>query len=294
VAALVSGCGSQSSETQAVATKIVPASQRLAFATPNRLGVVEGRKIRYLASLPPESVSEFEEITWSGDGRQLAWVSIEEEAEYAYVLTMVDVETGERRTWSDVAPPILPGTRGVVSSNFDGRFTEYLPGGRSEEFSVKIPPPLDPQRTESASTYVLGAIPAEGAWLVAAENSERSVLPASSYRVFRFDPQDPTLVPRLSIEDWFEPSRLDDDRVIWIDRNWIDQCRNSDRVSGYRVRAPALPSRPDERDWRINRVIAANGEISILAKGSGPPHESITGSRSTMVSGSNAARAWSN
>lgn len=278
VAALLCGCGSsEPTAMQAVATKIEPAPQRLAFATANRLGLVEGKEIRYLATIPTGSAGELEEFTWSGDGRQLAWVSYEVESGYASVLTMIDVETGERHSWPEVAPPIRPGTRGVVGSNFDGRFTEYLPGGRSEEISVKIPPPPDPQRTEPPETYVLGAIPAEGAWLVAAENSERLSMPAASYRLFRFDPQDPALVPRKSIEGWFEPTRLDDRRVVWIDQNWIDQCRNSDRLSGYRVRAPALPTRADERSWRINRVIAANGRISVLAKGSGPPHEDEPG-----------------
>lgn len=294
-ALLAGGCGAEGSggsTPSGVAVEIIDPvePQRLAFASDNLIGVVEGREIREVASLPGNE-SAFDEITWSGDGRQLGWVSyIFGEHGYRSGLTMVDLESGARQVWDGVNPPIRPGTTGILGSDFEGRFRQYLPGGEVEDFTIRIPPPPDPERTEPAPTYVLGALPSEGAWLVAAENSERLAMPAYSYRLFRFDPQRPELVPRASIRPWVEPTRLDDHRVVWIDDNYVDSCRNSDRVTGYRVRAPALPARSDQRSWRLRRVISANGEIDVLARGTGGAYEDRPGYEDDCAKGEGSFR----
>ncbi len=273
------GCGSQADAVLQASTDTInpPEPQRLAVAGDNHLSVVEGRQIRTIATVPSDSV--IEEFAWSGNGRQLAWRDYEDGPNgVASYLTMLDVETGERHRWQDVYGPISPGTTGVVVGGYEGTLTQYLPDGGREQIAVRIPPPPNPERTEPTSTQVLGAVPLEGAWLIAAENSARLAMPAESYRIFRFDPEHPTLVPLLSVRaNWSQPTRLDDDRVVWIHPEIVDTCRNSDRLAGYRVRPPPLPSRPDHRSWRINKVIVDNGEIEALARGTGPPHEDRSG-----------------
>jgi hypothetical protein len=275
----VVGCGSQADAgLQASTDTINPLEpQRLAIAGDHRLSVVEGRQIQTIAAVPPDST--IEEFAWSGDGHQLGWRDYEEGPNgVASYLTMVDVKTGERHRWQDVYGPIFPGTTGIVVGSYEGRFTQYLPDGQSEEIAVRIPPPHNPERTEPTSTEVLGAVPLEGAWLIAAENSARLAMPADSYRIFRFDPEHPTLIPLLSVRfSWSHPTRLDDDRVVWIHPAIIDTCRNADRLAGYRVRPPPLPSRPDHRSWRISKVIVDDGAIEALARGTGPPHEDRPG-----------------
>lgn len=269
------GCGSQADVGLQTSTDtITPLEpQRLAIAGDNRLSVIEGRQIRTIAALPSDSA--IEEFAWSGDGRQLAWRDFEGGSDD---LTMVDVETGERHRWQDVYGPIFPGATGIVVGSYEGRFTQYLPDGQSEEIAVRVPPPHNPERTEPTSTEVLGAVPLEGAWLIAAENSARLAMPADSYRIFRFDPEHPTLIPLLSIRfSWTQPTRLDDDHLVWIHPEIVDTCRNSDRLAGYRVRPPPLPSRSDHRSWRINKVIVDGGGIEALARGTGPPHEDGSG-----------------
>src|SRR6476646_861397 len=275
----IAGCGSQADAgLQASTNTINPLEpQRLAIAGDHRLSIIEGRQIRTIAALPSDST--IEEFTWSGDGRQLGWRDYEEgPSGVASYLTMVDIETAERHRFKDVYGPISPGTTGIVVGGYEGSFTQYLPYGQSEEIAVRIPPPPNPERTEPTSTQVLGAVPAEGAWLIAAENSARLAMPADSYRVFRFDPEHPTLFPLLSIRfSWTQPTRIDDDRLVWIHPEVVDTCRNSDRLAGYRVRPPPLPSPSDHRSWRINKVIVDDGGIEALARGTGPPHEDGSG-----------------
>jgi hypothetical protein len=285
------GCGSQTEASPQIATTtttIHPVEpQRLAVIGRYRLSVVEGRKIRLIAARPTEPGGPFENVTWSGDGRQLAWTDYEEGPQgFDSYLTMVDLRTGKRHRWASVYGPFSPGTTGIVASGYQGRFTQYLPDGTREELAVRIPPPPNPERTEPTYTQILGAIPGEGAWLIAAENSARIAMPADSYRVFRFDPERPNLIPRLSVrQGWSQPTRLDDDHLVWIDKDTVDNCRDADRVGGYRVAPPPLPERSDHRSWRIDRVIAADGVISVLARGTGPAHEDLPGFKGKCVRG---------
>lgn len=296
VASSLLGCGTQTEASSRIATTtttIHPVEpQRLAVIGHYQFSVVEGKKIRLIAARPTKPGGPFENVTWSGDGRQLAWTDYEEGPQgFESYLTMVDLRTGKRHRWAGVYGPFSPGTTGIVASGYQGRFTQYLPDGTREELAVRIPPPPNPERTEPTYTQILGAIPGEGAWLIAAENSARLTMPAGSYRVFRFDPEHPDLIPRLSVKQgWSQPTRLDDDHLVWIDKNEVDNCRDADRVGGYRVAPPPLPERSDHRSWRIDRVIAADGVISVLARGTGPAHEDRPGFMGECVRGEGSFR----
>jgi hypothetical protein len=285
------GCGTQTEASSTIATTrttIHPVEpQHLAVIGRYRLSVVEGKKIRLIAARPTKPGGPFENVTWSGDGKQLAWTDYEEGPQgFDSYLTMVDPRTGIRHRWAGVYGPFTPGTTGIVAAGYQGRFTQYLPDGRGEELAVKISPPPNPERTEPTYTQILGAIPGEGAWLIAAENSARLEMPADSYRVFRFDPERPDLIPLLSVrQGWSQPTRLDDDHLVWTDKDEVDSCRDADRVGGYRVQPPPLPDRTDHRSWRIDRVIAAEGVINVLARGTGQAQSDPPGFKGECVRG---------
>lgn len=293
VALLAAGCGADKEEVKGGITAIQPTMpQRLAFATANRVGVVEGRHVRYLESVPARPGAETEALTWSADGRSVAWVRRAGKDLSKSVLTIVDPKTGERNSWDDVYGPVFPGTAGVVALDSGGRFSQYFPDGSMEELSVKVAPPAHRESSLRPETYVAGVVPSVGAWLVEAESSERMAMPADSFRLFEFDPQHPSMVPlgNVPVGGFNAPVRLDDHQVAWIDVKLVGTCRNSDRLDGYRVRAPSLPTRSDARTWQIRRVFAKNGEINVLARGTGPRHPDRPGSEEQCVRGDGSYR----
>jgi hypothetical protein len=256
---------------------IEPASpQVLAFATEDRVGIVDGARIRYLGKIARTwSGHDIDEIVWSGDGRQLAWLSLLERGAGVFdsLLTMVDVESGARHTWRDVNGPLTSGMSGVVAGGYEGRFTQFLPDGTREDYEIDLPPPPDPDRTEETRTEVRGALPLAGRWLLVAEDSDRLYMHANARRVFLFDPQRPRLIPHMSVSSgsWRQPTRIDDRHAVWVDSTDIGYCRHADELGGYRVRFPELPDHPDGLSWRIRSVTARGDEIDVLARGTGVP-----------------------
>lgn len=277
----VGGCGGARSEAAARAGGVLESSttlrprdpQMLAFLTDRRVGVVDGGRIRYVGALSPSPTGEgVDDVSWSGDGRQLAWLTVPYTVgggSYSQ-LTMVDVRTGVRHTWRDVAGPLMPGSTGVVSGGIDA-FVQYLPDGRSERYEISLSAPPNLDRTGPTTTDVRGAVPADGHWLVAAESSDRESMPVGGERVFSFDPQQPELLPLMTTpsQTWQQVARLDVRHVAWIDHDRTGECRNSDTLQAYRLRPPALPPLPDGRSWRIRRLVADGRDVGVLARATG-------------------------
>jgi hypothetical protein len=242
----------------------VPAHpQLLAFATSSRVGVLAGRRIRYVGSVP--AGTRLARLAWSGDGRQLAWTSSDSDA--SQQLTMVDVTDGRRHTWLHTSGAIGTGLRGVVVPADDSRFAEYLPDGTRRTFPVRLPRPRR-RNAEVDGTSVNLALPLDGQWLVLAEHNAL-VGRGGPVRAFRYDPQRMALtVERHGTGMADSAVDLGRGDAAWIEHRSGSYCLSSDGLDAVGMHLPQLPARPDGRTWGIRRLEVAHG-VQVLATGTG-------------------------